>query len=409
MRILILTLNYLPELTGIGKFSGGMAEWLAAREHEVRVVTTPPYYPEWRVHKGYTAYRYTKECRAGVDILRCPIWVPQQQTSLKRILNLLSFALFSAPTVLVNALRFRPDIIGVIKPPMFALPFALLAARASGARSWVHVQDFEIDVAFDMGLLKGRWLGRAALGLDNFLLKRFDLATTISERMHERLLTKGVASRKAALFRNWVDDQAIRPLPAPSPMRSMFGLNADTIVALYSGNMGEKQGLETIIDTAKKVSDDSRIVVILVGDGAARQRLENLSRGLSNIRFFPLQPLERLNDLLNVADIHLLPQRADAADLVLPSKLGGMFASGRPVIVGARNDTELAHEVEGAGLVVPPEDGAAMAQALRRLAYDDTLRTMLGAAARVKAEKYWAQQSVLLNLETLLSDLASRH
>ena len=406
MRILLLSLNYLPELTGIGKFSGEMAEWLAARGHQVRVITTPPYYPEWRVHDGFSAWRYVGERLAGVDVLRCPLWVPQHPSGTKRVLNLLSFAIASAPAVLGSALAFRPDIVGVIKPPMFALPFALLAARMVGAKAWVHVQDFEIDVAFDMGLLKGRRLGAGMLKLEAGLLRRFDLATSISELMCERLIAKGVVKSKTALFPNWVDNESIYPLKESSTLRSELGIDEKAIVALYSGNMGEKQGLETLVDVARIIIDDPNLVVVLVGEGAVRQRLENQSRGLKNLRFFPLQPLERLNDLLNMADIHLLPQRADAANLVMPSKLGGILASGRPLIAGARKGTQVAREVDGVGLVVAPDDAAAMATALRTLAADSSLRKQLGIAARERANERWARGAVLDRLEKRLEDLA---
>ena len=406
MRILLLSLNYLPELTGIGKFSGEMAEWLAARGHQVRVVTTPPYYPEWRVHDGFSSWRYTHEKRAGVDVLRCPLWVPQKQSGAKRVLNLLSFAVSSAPAVLSAAITFQPDIVGVIKPPMFALPFALLAARMVGAKAWVHVQDFEIDVAFDMGLLRGRRLGSGMLGFEAGLLRRFDLATSISDRMCERLIAKGVAEEKTALFPNWADIESIYPLRAPSSLRSEFGIDQNSIVALYSGNMGEKQGLETLIDVARNVVDDTNLVMVLVGDGAVRQRLEAQSKGLKNLKFFPLQPLDRLNDLLNIADVHLLPQRADAADLVMPSKLGGMLASGRPVIAGARAGTQVAREVEGVGMVVAPDDAGAMSTVLRTLAKDTSLRNRLGTAARGRAHEHWARDTVLMRLEAKLESLA---
>ena len=406
MRILLLSLNYLPELTGIGKFSGEMAEWLVARGHQVRVITTPPYYPEWRVHDGFSSWRYTREERAGVDVLRCPLWVPRRQSGAKRVLNLMSFAASSAPVLLGTALTFRPDVIGVIKPPMFALPFALLAARMVRARAWVHVQDFEIDVAFDMGLLRGRRLGAGMLGLEAGLLRRFDLATSISERMCERLVAKGVAQRKTTLFPNWADIESIYPLKQPSSLRSEFGIDENAVVALYSGNMGEKQGLETLIDVAHTVSDDPNLVMVLVGEGAVRKRLEIQSKGLKNLKFFPLQPLNRLNDLLNVADVHLLPQRADAADLVMPSKLGGMLASGRPVIAGARAGTQVALEVEGAGLVVAPDDAGAMTAALRTLAKDTSLRSRLGLAARERANEHWARDTVLMRLEARLESLA---
>jgi colanic acid biosynthesis glycosyl transferase WcaI len=140
------------------------------------------------------------------------------------------------------------------------------------------------------------------------------------------------------------------------------------------------------------------IMFVLCGEGAARKRLEETAKGAANIQFLPLQPLDRLNDLLNLADIHLLPQRAAAADLVMPSKLGGMLASGRPVVAGAHADTGLARAVEGAGVVVPPDDASAMADAVRALARSPERRAALGRNARARGLDEWDRDTILERL-----------
>ena len=404
MRILVHSINYAPELTGIGKFTAEMCDWFAARGHEIRVVTTPPYYPDWKVREGYSAWMWRGETIKGVRVTRCPLWVPAKPSGVKRAVHLLSFALSSLPAMLWQAARFRPDVVCTIKPPMFAEPVGWLAARLSGAVAWTHVQDLEVDAAFDMGLLPSGGLKKATLAVDNWLLRRFDFATTISLRMQERLWRKGAAHAKTGLYPNWVEAAAIQPQSGPNPYRTELGIAPDRIVALYSGNMGEKQGLDTLIDTARAVADDPNIVVVLCGEGAARQRLQDGARGLANVRFLPLQPLERLGDLLNLADVHLLPQRADAADLVMPSKLGGMLATGRPVVAGAHPGTQVAMAVAECGLVVPPDDGAAMAAALRVLAGDSLQRQRLGAVARQKALAEWDKDGILGRLESTLED-----
>jgi colanic acid biosynthesis glycosyl transferase WcaI len=166
-------------------------------------------------------------------------------------------------------------------------------------------------------------------------------------------------------------------------------------VALYAGNLGAKQGLELLIDAARRLRRVPKLAFVIAGTGAARESLEAMGRELSNLYWLPLQPAERLNDLLNLADIHLLPQRADAADLVMPSKLTGMLASGRPVIATAHPGTQLSRVVSGCGVVVPPGDGAALAAAVARLAGDAEQRRVLGAAARGYAEQYLARGVVM--------------
>ncbi|MDP3840995.1 MAG: glycosyltransferase [Oxalobacteraceae bacterium] len=181
-------------------------------------------------------------------------------------------------------------------------------------------------------------------------------------------------------FPNWIDLDAVRPLTAPSSYRAELGIPAEAVVALYSGNMGGKQGLEIMAEAARLLSDEVGLHFIFCGNGAGKAELVRLTQGLQNVRFLDLQPMNRLNDLLGLADIHLLPQRADAADLVMPSKLTGMLASGRAVVATAHADTELGRVVQGCGILVAPGDAGAFAAAIRELAGDPVRRQELGGA-----------------------------
>ncbi|BAZ92990.1 glycosyltransferase [Thiohalobacter thiocyanaticus] len=394
-RLLLVSINYLPEMTGIGKYSGEMAEWLASRGVEVEVVTAPPYYPAWKVSPEYGSYLYRRETINGVGITRCPLWVPARPSGLKRILHLASFALSAFPVIVWKAVRMRPDIVFVVEPPLFCAPSALLAAGLGGAQSWLHVQDFEVDAAFDLGVLKARWLRKLVLKTESWLMRRFARVTTISERMLERLSQKGVEPERVGLLPNWVELERIYPLQEPSSLRAEWGMTESDTVVLYSGNMGEKQGLEILLETARRLEDRSDIRFVLCGDGSARARLEVLAGGMRNVEFKPLQPLDRLNDLLNLADIHVLPQRGDAADLVLPSKLTNMLASARPVVATAAPGTQVAEIVEACGIVVPPEDADALARAVAQLSDSAAKRSEFGAAARRLAETDWGKDNVL--------------
>lgn len=399
MKILIHGINFAPDLIGIAKYTGEMAGWLAARGHAVRVVTAPPYYPAWRVADGYGAGRYQREnwrwdSGASAEVWRCPLWVPAQPGGAKRLAHLASFAATSAPVMLAQA-RWRPDLVVVIEPTLFCAPAALLAARLCGARTWLHIQDLEVDAAFDLGLLPEGVLRRFALGCEGALLRGFDRVSTISEAMRERVIAKGIAPERAPLLPNWADVESIRPLSIPSPLRAELNIAPGTVVALYSGNLGEKQGLELLVEAARALKDDPSVVFVIGGAGSARERLMAMAGDLTNIRWIPLQPAERLNDLLNLADIHLLPQRADAADLVMPSKLTGMLASGRAVLATATPDTQVGRVVAGCGVLVPPGDGAALAAALATLAADPARRRALGVAARAYAEENLAQGAIM--------------
>jgi colanic acid biosynthesis glycosyl transferase WcaI len=213
--------------------------------------------------------------------------------------------------------------------------------------------------------------------------------------MLQRLRDKGVPEAKIAFLPNWVDGDVIQPLPEPSPLRRTLGIDPAVAVALYSGNMGAKQGLEMLAHAAQVLKHRQDILFVFAGDGSARAALEAEVAGLPNVRFLPLQPAEQLNALLNLADIHLLPQRRETADLVMPSKLAGMLASGRPVIAGAATGTQIATVVHTCGIVVPPENGDAMATAVAHLTDHRERRLALGEAARRIAVLEWGKESTL--------------
>lgn len=399
LKILIHGINFSPELIGVGKYTGEMAAWLAGHGHAVRVVTAPPYYPAWRVGEGHSAARYRRESypvpgAAGAQVWRCPLWVPRRPGALKRVAHLASFAASSAPIMLAQA-RWRPDLVVVIEPTLLNAPAALVTARIAGAKTWLHVQDLEVDAAFDLGLLPRGMLRSAALAAERALLRGFDRVSTISEAMRERLIAKGVPAGRAPLFANWVDVAAISPLGRPSTFRAQLGLAPHVQVALYAGNLGEKQGLELLIEAARRLRQVPDLVFVIAGSGSARASLEAMGAGLGNLHWLPLQPAERLNDLLNLADLHLLPQRADVADLVMPSKLTGMLASGRPVVATAEQGTQLGGVVGSCGVLVPPGDGAAFAHAIAALAADPRQRRALGTAARAYAEQHFAREAIM--------------
>jgi colanic acid biosynthesis glycosyl transferase WcaI len=405
MKILIHGINFSPELIGIGKYTGEMAGWLAAQGHAVRVVTAYPYYPQWRVAAPYAGRFWHAETKAGVRIVRCPLWVPRRPGGLARVFHVASFAASSAPVILWHAMTWRPDVVMGIEPTLLAAPAALLAARLSGAVAWLHVQDFEVEAAFATGLIRESRLVRAGLALEADLLRRFDRVSAISPAMCAHARGKGVEAGKVVLMPNWVATDEIHPLRVPSPLRQELGLAPEKVVALYAGNMSEKQGLETLVVAARALTQEKAVQFVFAGEGAARGRLEAMSSGLGNVQFLPLQPPERLNELLNLADIHLLPQRRGVEQLVMPSKLLGMMASGRPVVAGTDPDSALGKVAALCGLVVPPEDGTAMAAGVCALAGDAAARERLGGAGRRHANLNWSRDAVLGQFVQTLREL----
>lgn len=405
MHILLVGLNFTPEPTGVGKYTGEMTEWLTGHGHSVSVVTAPPYYPFWKISDGYHAWRWRREKIGASPVIRCPLYVPARPSGIKRLVHLASFGASCLPATILSALGSKPDIVAAIVPTIFSAPVALGVARLVGARSWAHMQDLEVDAAFELGILRRAPLRRVALAGERRLLSRFDLVSAISEKMVGRLTEKGIPATKLALFPNWVDVDRITRLAADDSLRRGFGIPEGRVIALYSGSMGEKHGLEVILAAARRLLG-SALHIVIAGDGPGKAQLAAAAAHLPNVTLLPLQPAEKLNEFLAAADIHLLPQRADAAELVMPSKLGAMLASGRPVIALAAPDSQIGTMIGQGGCVVPPGDATALALALHDLAQDPARRDRLGRAARAAAMSL-AQDKILAQLEIRLSGLAA--
>lgn len=411
MKILLYGINFSPELTGIGKYTGEMAQWFAEQGHEVRVITAPPYYPAWKVSEGYQN-AYVTEQWNGVTVYRTPLWVPSQPSGIKRLVHLASFALSSLPT-LYKQWTWKPDVVWTVEPALMCAPAAVTFAKLNGAKSWLHVQDYEVNAAFDMGLIKAKWLRGFVESCERWLMRCFDRVSSISSQMLKLARAKGMDAHNIISFPNWVDISAIQPLKDVSPYRKELKISDDKIVTLYSGNMGGKQGLEILAEAARLIQEQNieNIQFVFCGNGAGRADLEQECQELKNVIFLDLQPFERLGELLGLADIHLLPQRADAADLVMPSKLTGMLASGKSVIATAVTDTELGHvitESAKCGLIVEPENGYALAQAIIKLAQDEESRVVYGKNGRAYAENKLSKDKILRNFEVDLLKLISK-
>lgn len=400
MKILIYGLNYAPESTGIGSFTGQMAEWLAARGHQVQVITTAPHYPDWQFRQG-EGWRYVTESIGGVHVSRCPMWLPRQLTPRRRVIACCTFVVGSLP-VLIRALLRRPDVLVVIKPTLFSVPPAFLFGRMFRVPVWLHIQDFEILAASATGQLRDSLLLRWAEAFEGWLMRRAQWISTLTHEMDRRLADLRVKSERRALLPNWVNCDAIHPLSRPSRLRAELGIGRDEIVLLYSGSFGLKHGLDLIIEAAHALRNESQLRFVMCGAGLCKSALQASAADLPGMIWLPLQPVESLNELLNLADIHLLPQRAEISGAVLPSKLTGMLASGRPVVASAKQDSELANIVAGAGITVPPGDVGALTAAIRELAVDAPRRQRLGTAGRRYAEAHFSRDVILTRLAAAL-------
>lgn len=411
MRVLIYTINYSPELVGIGKFTGEMAEWLAGQNHDIRVITTPPYYPEWKIQKGYRKWFYQYQRLQNVDIFRCPVWVKQQLSGWQRLLHLLSFVMSSLPMMLWQ-ITWQPQIVIVIEPSFFCIPTALLVARLAKARSWLHIQDFEIDAGFGLKMVPNNWLlQRSLLFVEKSLMNQFHQISTISDKMINRLITKGIAPYKTMLFPNWVDTSEIYPLPSRQSLRTQLGLAEDDIVVLYAGTMANKQKLELLIHAAARLQHEFNLQFLVAGEGPRKKSLEAMARflKLKNVQFLPLMPIHEFNRLLSTADIHILMQINALADLMMPSKLTAMMASGRAIIATAETDSAIGQAVlnSKAGILVTPDQLDQFVAAIQLLAQDKHQRQIYGVNGRRYAEVHFSKTAILENIHCALVNTSS--
>lgn len=405
MKLLILGLNYAPEPVGIGPYTTGLAEEMAARGHAVEVIAGKPYYPQWRAYPGQPEGR-TTTLENGVSVARVPHYIPANPTGLRRLAHHASFAVAASGPAMAAARR-GADLVLAIAPSLMSVPVAARAARAARAPLWIHVQDFEVEAAFATRLVKGGGaVERGARAIESRILKTAAKVSTISPQMCAKLLEKGAAADRIFELRNWSNATFSADGVTGESYRKEWGLG-ERLVALYSGNIANKQGIEIVIEAARLLRDRSDLMFVICGEGPNRARLAQLADGLPNVQLHDLQPAERMGELLSLASVHLLPQIPGAADLVLPSKLTNMLQSGRPVVATAAPGTGLYAEVDGCGVLTSPGDAAAFATGIAGLIDDPAARDRLGKAARQRASERWSRTAILSRFEAAAEELVS--
>lgn len=410
MRILIYGINYAPELTGIGKYSGELGAWMVNNKHQVEVITANPYYPEWKIHSSYNNKFWYSEYLQGVRVFRAPLYVPKKVTSFKRILHEVSFILGSMPYWLRAIFQKRHDIILCVAPAFHLGLVALLYAKLRRVPLIYHIQDLQVDAARDLGMISDRRVLAILFKAERFILKSSSLISTISEGMLQKIQVKGIDEKKCVLFPNWVDIKHIRPLSKKESLREEFGLKETDKVILYSGNLGEKQGLELIIETAKAFLNYNDLYFLIIGSGGAKKNLiERVTKNrLKNVKIFPLQPYEKLSAMLATADLHLVLQRKAASDLVMPSKLTSILAAGGCSIVTALSSTSLYKIVKEnrLGITIEPESVDALRQGIETALNSDL--DSYKKNARQYAERYLCKEIILKKFENEMNFLKNK-
>lgn len=403
-RVLLISMNYSPEETGIALYATAYADWLASSGHEVTVIAGLPHYPRWTVAEGY-GKAFQVENHHGVEVRRVWHHVPRRQTIKGRAMWELSYA---AGSLAAAALAPRPDVILAITPCISAALVASAASRIHGAPYGLIYQDLPGKAITEVGL-GGRGLAAFVQRVEHETVKSAKSIGIVSDGFRDYLVSRGAKTENVHHMPNW--SLAGSATAAPGDTRERIGWPLDKTVCLHAGNMGAKQGLESVVECAAMAQEsDPRLEFVLMGDGNQRRHIEELIRGkrLTNIRVMPLQPAEDVPDLLAAADLLLVNQRPSVTDMSLPSKLTAYMLAGRPVIAAAAATSETAKLIVagGAGSVVDPGQPAKLLAEIRRVAANDALSRRLATSARQFAEANFRPEAGLRAFDRFFADLS---
>lgn len=332
-NITFIGLNYAPEDTAIGLYSTQWVEFLKEAGFNVTVVTAFPYYPKWKIPDNYKQKStFLKEKKNGVTILRYKQYVPKNPTFLKRIIHLSDFTLGS----FFNLYKIKEcDLVISIVPFTTSVFLGHIQKKRFKAKLWMHIQDFEFDAAIQTGIGKKKNIIFSMLfKLEKWLFSKPDIASTISHSMLNRLSEK--TNTEQYFLPNWIDDKKIDPKSSKTHQY----LDSKKTKILYSGNIGDKQDWQTFVQFCEDI-DKEKYEVIIVGDGSKKEWVLNKIEGFDNVKYYSPVPFEELSDLLCSADIHVLFQKPDVIDTVMPSKVLGMMASEKPSIIIGNEKSEI--------------------------------------------------------------------
>ncbi|MBD2103407.1 glycosyltransferase family 4 protein [Leptolyngbya sp. FACHB-261] len=408
MRILIYSYNYHPEPIGIAPLMTELAEGLVKRGHEVRVITAMPNYPERRIYEDYRGKLFSTTQQNGVKVQRCFVWVKPRPSLVDRLLLDGSFVV----TSFIQALNgWRPDVILTTVPPLPVCVPATLLSWLYRAPVVLSLQDILPEAAVQVGLLTNKTMIRVFEALERFAYRSATAVSVISEGFVDNLIGKQVPEQKITLIPNWVDVNFIRPLPQEeSRFRQTYNLE-NKFVVMYSGNIALTQGLKTVIRAAARLTHKPEIAFVIVGEGKALAELQRLCEEFKaeNVLLLPFQPREQLPEMLAAADVGLIVQKRNVVSFNMPSKTQVLLASGRAIIASVPLMGEAARAVRRSrgGIVIPPEDPAALAEAVLLLQNNPMRLAELAREGREFAVNTYSFEQALSRYEALLTRVAA--
>jgi colanic acid biosynthesis glycosyl transferase WcaI len=387
VKILVASINFAPDHSGIGVYSTDFPKFLAERGDEVTMVTGFSYYPAWKKRPEDRGKFFAEKRWHGIRVLRGWLFVPGQVSTPARLWHEASFCFFAA----LNFLRAgRHEAVVVFSPPFLLGLVGKIFSFLWRCPLILNVQDLPLDAATSLGMVRPGWFSRFVSALERWVYRSADLVASLSEGMLESLAAKGVRQDKLALVPNWIELADDRP--TPGKFRAAHPAAQRKFLIAYAGNLGVKQGVDCLLHLAKAVEQDGRFHFFLIGDGADKPRLLGIAEELSlpNTTFLPLLGPEDYRAMLADVDVVFVSQKRGAGDNFFPSKLLGVMNQSKALLVAADPGSELARSVWKweCGRVAEPDDVAALTSHLEELASDAARRRTLGENGRREVEAF---------------------
>jgi colanic acid biosynthesis glycosyl transferase WcaI len=408
MNILLITQYYKPESVGAGIYLSQLAEGLVAGGHAVTVLTGFPNYPEGRVFEGYRGKLFQRETIDGVYIVRTWLYATTRKNFWMRAVSFFSFTVSSLLGGLF-AIK-RPDVIYTILQPLTLGPVSWAIGKKTRAPVVLNIQDIHPEAAVAVGALRNPQAIHFLDWLEKWNYCHTEHTIVISESFRGNLMAKGVPAAKISVVPNWADPDFIQPGPKENEFRRSVGVGTEFLL-VYSGTLSHNSNLEPVIGAADILRDEPFRFVI-VGEGVRKDDLISMAeaRRLSNIKFLPFQPLETYPDVLRAADINLVTLSHQAASVSVPSKIYKQMAAGRPVLAITAEDNELGRMIKTAdcGLLVPPDNPRALADALCKAAAHPDELVRMGQNARTYLEQEHSKERCVDQIEKVLECVAKR-
>ncbi|MGL5056909.1 MAG: WcaI family glycosyltransferase [Fusobacteriaceae bacterium] len=397
-KILLVGLNYYPEESAIGLYSTEMCEYLA-KEFQMEVITGYPYYPEWKIRDDYKEKNgVIYEEKNGVKISRVKQYTPKKVDAFRRLYHYWDFY----KKAMKIAEDGEYDLVQVILPNIFLLKLAINLKKDNKSKMiWAHVQDFEIDA----GLETLKWIGKIPLvkyplhWIEKTLFSKFDIVSSISDGMVKILANKGVDFENRYFLPNWSDVSKLYKIEK-SEYRKELKIKDEDFVVMYSGNIGGKQDWETTIQAIKKLQNHENIKFVIAGDGNRKEYVSKELLNLKNVILLPLQPKKRLNDFLNLGDLHFIPQKPDAKDSFMPSKLLGIMSVEKPVLILANKGSNLYEVIkkEKLGYVLSENEYEKFSDTVLAIEKNKVENEIMGSRARKYVLENYVYETVMRKL-----------